>query len=241
MKHRTIRGTIRYTSNKPDRLGKERGREYFIMTDQADGNRIIHAHCEIDDEPNVIRDVVTALDKDYFPTDCSVRLTVGDKFEGVGLMHFTPTYADCQTISRRDGRLSQRIELPGRIRWLGAHPISGDALCLKIYDIKDGPGKKFYPNMMVSSPDHRGATGPMLFALGFGLEYVGKEKITIGLGTFDSLHFRYVDSAGQLPQEHPPYDVWCTDDGDYIFLKGAVGGYMQTYYELVELADNKEK
>jgi hypothetical protein len=29
--------------------------------------------------------------------------------------------------------------------------------------------------------------------------------------------------------------VWCTNDGDYLFLKGAVGGYMQTYYELVEL------
>jgi hypothetical protein len=40
---------------------------------------------------------------------------------------------------------------------------------------------------------------------------------------------------GQLPQEHPPYDVWCTADGDYVFLKGAVGGYMQTYYELTEL------
>ena len=40
MKHRTIRGTIRYTSNKPERLGQERGREYFIMTDQANGMRL---------------------------------------------------------------------------------------------------------------------------------------------------------------------------------------------------------
>ena len=77
-----------------------------------------------------------------------------------------------------------------------------------------------------------------MFSLGFGLEFVGKENITVTAGTFDALHFRYVDTAGQLPQEHPPYDVWCSADGDYIFLKGGVGGYMQTYYELVELARN---
>lgn len=89
--------------------------------------------------------------------------------------------------------------------------------------------------MMLTSPDHRGATGPMLFPLGFGLEFVGKEKVTVAAGTFDALHFRYVDTAGQLPEEHPPCDVWCTADGDYVFLKGGVGGYTQTAYELVEL------
>ena len=36
--------------------------------------------------------------------------------------------------------------------------------------------------------------------------------------------------------QHPPYDVWCTNDGDFLFLKGNVAGYMQTYYELVEIA-----
>ena len=43
------------------------------------------------------------------------------------------------------------------------------------------------------------------------------------------------ETAGQLPEEHPPYDVWCTADEDFIFLKGEVGGYMQTYYELMEM------
>jgi hypothetical protein len=92
--------------------------------------------------------------------------------------------------------------------------------------------------MMLTSPDHRGATGPLLFAAGWGLEFVGRERITVAAGSFDALHFRYVDTAGQLPEEHPPYDVWCSDDGDCVFLKGAVGGYMQTYYELTELVRN---
>lgn len=238
MKHKTTRGAIRYTSNKPERLGQERGREYFTITHQADGARILHAHCEIDDEPNVIRDVVLGLDAAWQPTDCSVRLTVGDRYEGTGFMRFAADHAECETINRRDGRIRQRIETPGRVRWLGAHPIIGDALGLSLYDLASGPGRKFFPNLMLTSPDHRGATGPMLFQLGWGLEFVGRESVTVGAGTFAALHFRYVDTAGQLPEEHPLYDVWCTDDGEYVFLKGAVGGYMQTYYELTELSRN---
>jgi hypothetical protein len=74
----------------------------------------------------------------------------------------------------------------------------------------------------------------MLFRIGVHIEYVGEERVTVKAGSFDALHFRYVSAPG-LPQEHPPYDVWCTNDGDFLFLKGNVAGYMQTYYELVEL------
>lgn len=203
MKHRSLRGTIRYTSAKPERMGHERGREYFIMTDQADGVRVVHAHCEIDDAPNVIRDVLLSLDPQGRPIDCSVRLTVGDQYEGTGLMRFTDTYAECEAYNRKSGRSSQRVDLSAPIRALGAHPICGDALILRLYDLSKGPGREFFPNLMLTSPDHRGATGPMLFSLGFGLEFVGAESISVGAGNFESLHFRYVDTVGQLPQEHP--------------------------------------
>lgn len=236
MKHRTLRGTIRYTSAKPERLGQERGREHFMITDQADGVRVVHAHCEIDDAPNVIRDVVLSLAPGGRPVDCSVRLTVGDQYEGTGLMRFADDHAECESFNRRAGRIRQRIELAAPVRALGAHPICGDALILRLYDLAQGPGREFFPNLMLTSPDHRGATGPMLFALGFGLEFVGREAVSVAAGQFDALHFRYVDTAGQLPEEHPPYDVWCTADGNYLYLKGGVGGYMQTRYELVELS-----
>jgi len=235
MSQRSIRGTIRYTSNKPERLGQERGREYFILTDQADGVRTMHAHCEIDDPPNVIRDIVMSIDGAGRPIDCSVRLSVGDRFEGIGLMRFTDRHAECETFNHRDGRITQRIDLEAPVGVLGAHPICGDALSLRLYDLGAGPGRKFFRNLMLTSPDHRGATGPLLFPIGFGLEYVGPERVSVAAGDFEALHFRYVDTAGQLPEEHPPYDVWCSAEGDYVFLKGAVGGYMQTYYELTEL------
>jgi len=234
--HRTIRGTIRYTSKKPERMDQERGREYFTLTQQADGVDVLLAHCEIDDEPNVIRDVSIAMNhKDSSPLDCSVRLTVGNEFEGTGWMRFHEGYAECETFNQTDGRRTQKIETAAPVKWLQSHPIIGDALLMKLYDLERGPGKTFFPDLFLTSPDHRGATGPLFFVTGFALVYVGEEDITVEAGSFRSRHFQVTDTAGNLPDEHPPYDVWCTADDDYILLRAGVGGYMQTHYELTEL------
>jgi hypothetical protein len=233
--HRTLRGAIRYTSRQPERVGQERGREYFSLTRQSDDVLVMHAHCEIDDEPNVVRDVVLAMGMDASPRDCHVRLTVGDRFEGSGWMYFTDDKACCETWSASDGRIQQEILTEGRVRWLQAHPIVGDGLLMKLYDLEAGPGKQFFPDLMLTSPDHRGATGPELFVTGFGLRYVGDEQVDVAAGSFPARHFQVVDTAGNLPEEHPPYDVWVTADEDYLLLKARVAGYMQTCYELVEL------
>jgi len=237
MPNRTLRGRIHYQSNKPDRLGQERGREFFTLTQQPDGVDVLHAHCEIDDAPSVTRDVVLALrHDDASPIDCSVRISVGDRYEGSGWMRFDQGYVECETHNQRDGRITQRIETAARVKWLQAHPIVGDALLMKLYPLSEGPGKVFFPNLMLTSPDHRGATGPLLFKTGFGIRYVGDEDITVLAGTFAAHHFQVVDTAGNLPEEHPPYDLWCTADDDYLFLRAGVGGYMMTHYELAEIA-----
>ena len=236
MPHRTIRGTILYTSKKPERYDEERGREYFTLTQQADGTDVLLAHCEIDDEPNVVRDVAIAMrHEDSSPLDCSVRLTVGDAFEGTGWMRFGDDVAECETFNVRDGRITQRIPISSTVCWLQSHPIIGDALLMRLYDLAQGPGKKRLEDVYLTSPDHRGATGPMFFRLNFSIVYVGEEEITVKAGTFKARHFQVTDTAGNLPEEHPPYDVWCTADDDYILLRAGAGGYMQTHYELVEL------
>lgn len=236
MTHRTSRGVIRYTSKKPDRMDQERGREYFTLTHQADDVDVLHAHCEIDDEPNVIRDVVMAMrSQDASPLDCSVRLTVGDRFEGSGWMRFCDGYAECESFNQGDGRIRQRVDTPGRVRWLQSHPIVGDALLMKLYDLSRGPGKMFFNDLYLTSPDHRGATGPQLFRTGFALVYVGEEDVSVAAGNYRARHFQVTGTAGNLPEEHPPYDVWCTADDDYILLRAGAGGYMQTHYELTEL------
>lgn len=234
--HRTIRGTVRYTSKKPERLDQERGREYFTLTQQADGIDVLLAHCEIDDEPNVIRDVSIAMRHvDSSPLDCSVRLTVGNQFEGTGWMRFADGYAECETYNQRDGRIRQKIDTAAPVKWLQSHPIVGDALLMKLYDLDKGPGTTVFNDLFLTSPDHRGATGPMFFITGFSLVYVGEETVTVAAGTFEARHFQVTGTAGNLPEEHPAYDVWCTADDDYILLKAGAAGYMQTHYELTEL------
>ena len=236
MGHRTIRGKLLFTSKKPERMDKVRGWEGFTITQQADGTDVLLAHSEIDDAPNLLRDVSIAMrHADSSPIDCSVRLSLGNRFEGAGWMHFTDTYAECETYNRRDGRISQRHELQEPARFLGAHPLIADALMMRLYDLEQGPGKQIQSNVFTTSLDHRGATGPALIPVSFGIAYVGDEQITVGAGTFNARHFQLTDTAGSWDEEHPAYDVWCTADDDYLMLRAGCGGNMQTHYELVEL------
>ncbi len=231
---RNTRGKILYTSNKPERLGQERGREYFAISVHADGARTISAHCEIDDRPSVMRDITYSLDADWMPTDCFVRLSVGDRFTGSGWFRFHPQFAECEAWTAVEGRVTQRMDLQRPLRTFQNHAIACDAWHLRLFD-RSRPGVvQPLEQVLLSSPDHRGATGPMLFSVGLHVNYVGEETVTVGAGTFEALHFQFVSAPG-LPTEHPPYDVWCTADGEYLFLKGGVAGYMQTHYELVEL------
>jgi hypothetical protein len=233
MTHRTLIGRIQYLSEKPDRRGKERGREIFTMTGHGDGSRTLTAHCEIDDPPAVVRDVSMTVDRSWYSQDSFVRLTVGGKFMGSGWFRFAERMAECQTFTAGEGRLNQRIACDSRVRAFGNHAISSDGWLMNAYDLSRGKGQVRIERAMVSSPDHRGATGPLIFQLSFGIGYLGLERLTVGAGTFDAHHFQVL--APEIPEEHPPYDVWTTSDGDFIFLKGRVTGYMQTYYELVSL------
>jgi hypothetical protein len=232
--HRTLRGTILYTSRKPERLGQERGRERFEINVHGDGSRTLSAHCEIDDRPSVTRDIVYALGPNWVPRDCFVRLTVGDRFMGTGWFRFHRDFAECEAYTSLEGRISQRMDLDKPLLSFQNHAISGDAWHLRLVD-RSRPGEvQAIEQLLLSSPDHRGATGPMLFSVGLHVRYVGEETIEVAAGSFEALHFQFVSAPG-LPVEHPHYDVWCTADGEFLFLRGSVAGYMQTHYELVEL------
>ncbi|WP_298477731.1 hypothetical protein [uncultured Maribacter sp.] len=235
MKHKTIRGYIRYTSKKPERLNAERGREFFTITKQYDEKIVVQAHCEIDDEPNVVRDVVIAMDEKGAPLDCSVRLSVGDELEGTGWYWFKEDSVELEVFNKEKGRISERIPVKQPVKWLQAHPIVADALLMKLYDLTKGKGVQYFKDLLLTSPDHRGATGPMIFTLeSIGLEYHGEEVITIKAGIFNARHFSLASADG-LEEEHPAYNVWVTANEDYLFLKAGVEGYMQTHYELEEL------
>lgn len=239
MKHKTIEGKLVYTSRKPGREGQERGREHFRFTTHADGKRTLRATCEIEEpSPTVLRDVIYSLDENHRPMDCFVRLTVGDEFMGSGWVRMLDGVIECESYGPTIGRISQRVLTNGPFDGFGTHPIVGDAFMTKIMDRSRGPHKRSL-RVFVPSPDHRGATPPLLAEVRVELEYVGEEKVTVQAGTFDSFHYRYSDDTGGMVGAdgvaHPEFDVWVTADDDAIFLKGGVGGYMQTWYELVEL------
>lgn len=232
-----ITGKIAYLSHKEDRYGQERGREHFTITRQPDGLSVMQAHCEIDDAPAVSRDVMSTFDSETLePRDGFVRISVGHDYEGSGWFYFTDDESYCDVNNREDGREHKSLKMEARAGWFGHHAIINDGLLSRKFPLDAQPGKKWMERVMMSSPDHRGATGPMLFPLRFSLVLIGDEEATTPAGTFMTRKFHITDTAEGLPEEHPPYEMWCTKDEDGLLVKAQVGGYMQTYYELVELS-----
>ena len=125
--HRRIRGKLHYTSDKPGRKGVERGREYFTITVNGDGRRTLRAYTEIDDAPNVMRDVTLSLRPDWKPSDAFVRISVGDEFMGSSWFRFTEHEAQCEGYTVAEGRISQRYPTERHIDGFGTHPIQADA------------------------------------------------------------------------------------------------------------------
>ena len=235
MKHRSITGTILYTSKKPDRLDQPRGIEHFRFTHHTDGKRTLRAHCEIEEpHPSVLRDIVYSLDEHGRPMDCHVRLTVDDRFMGSGWFRFTQDFVECESYGPTIGRLSQRMPLNGPVDGMGTHPVVADGYLLSLFGWVEGEKKKL--RVMLPSPDHRGATPPVIAEVNIDAVFLGRETVTVRAGTFAAKHFQFIDDGSSgMAGQHPPYDVWITDDADAIMLQGGVGGYMQTWYELIAL------
>lgn len=236
MRHRTVRGRIRYTSKKPEMMDHERGREWFAFTHHGDGTMTLRAQCEIEEpEPTVLRDIIYSLDARGRPADMHVRLTVGDTFMGSGWLRMSDDLIECESYGPSIGRLSQRVETNGPYDGCGTHPIVGDGYITRCMDVSKGPHRRRI-RVFVPSPDHRGATPPMVAEVNIDLEYLGDETVTVAAGTFDCRKFRFIDEGTMGGKQHPTYDMWVTADDDAIFVQGGVGGYMATWYELVELS-----
>jgi len=99
-----------------------------------------------------------------------------------------------------------------------------------------GPHQRPF-RVFLPSGDHRGATPPLIAESVIQLAYIGEETIDVAAGRFACRHFCFSDERGGMATDkgaHPDYHLWVTADEDAIFVQGGVGGYMQTWYELVE-------
>jgi hypothetical protein len=239
MAHRTVSGRIAYTSSKAGQEGARRGVEDFVFTHHADGRVTLQARCEIEEpSPTVLRHIVYSLDAEGRPFDCLVKLDVGDRFMGSGLVQFQweKGIVHCTSHGPAIGRLAQTLPIGDALDGFGTHPIAGDAYLTRCMDVSRGPHRRRI-RVLLPSPDHRGATPPMLAEVTIGLEYLGDAQAQCAAGRFSCHHFRFVDDEGpgMGGNAHPPYDMWVTADPDRIFVKGGVGGYMATAYDLVAL------
>ena len=235
MRHRNVRGKILYlTADAPP---QERGREWFTLTFHEDGQHTVRSHCEIEPglgtDRSVIRDVTYTVDSDYKPLDGYVRLHESGSFLGAGWFRVTDREAECESFNIKDGRVSQRFDLDRPTPSVGAHALTCDVLHCARFNHAAGERIQSARGAMLTSLEHDGCSGPILAPIDFKIEYVGREKIQVPAGEFETDHYRFL-LDGTLPKEHPTEDLWCTPD-DFIFVKIVVGGYMNASFELAEL------
>jgi hypothetical protein len=224
------RGRIDYRANADGTLW---GSEEWSIARGADGLRVLTAHCEMRFEAeDVVRDSVLSVHPDFHPHDAFVRIMNKGKVTGTGWFRFSDDVAECESWTEAEGRISQKMEIRRPIRSFGVHAVQSDGWLAAPFPYEKGPGHTHYfGKNLLHSIHHFGATGPFIATTGSGLHYVGEERIEVPAGSFDCHHLRF---AG-LTNNHPDYDFWVTRDGDYLYVRGIVGGYMDSTFELARL------
>lgn len=224
------RGRISYAHAKG---GEVWGSEEWSITRGADGLRVMQAHCEMSfGGESVVRDSLLSVHPDYHPCDAYVRIMRDGALTGSGWFRFSDTEAVCESETRDEGRISQRFPIQRPIRGFGIHAVQGDAWLAAAFPYEKGAGHvQFFGRNLLHSTHHFGATGPFIVTTGSGLEYVGPETIEVPAGRFDTHRLRFVG----LTNAHPEYHLWVTRDGDFLYVRGEVEGYMDSVFELVEL------
>ena len=218
-----LRGRVAYR-NRSD--GAEWGFEEWSITRGADGLRVMQAHCEMTFKgEDTVRDSLISVQPDFHPRDASVRIMRQGVLTGTGWFLFDDDLASCESWTVAEGRISQRMPITRPIRGFGIHAVQGDGWLGATFPYDKGPGHtQFFGRNLLHSTHHFGATGPFITTTGSGLLYVGPETIEVPAGTFDCHRIRFVG----LTNDHPSYDMWLTRDGDFLYVKGVVEGYMDS-------------
>ena len=221
MQHRYYRGRVSYIT---DEVG-EMGREWFHVTIQPDGTRTMRATCEMDDD-RLLRDAVMTVDKDWYPVDAFVRLTVEEQLVGSSWFNFSEHHAECEGVIAAEGRFSQRIDTQSRAGFLGAHPVHGDAWACATLQRTTAPGEQNFSTSHMPN----GGSGPKLVPTPIEYaykKYVKDEPIEVPAGRFETKHFQF------FVGEYPPIDIW-TYGSDYIPVR-LRWDLLKQSYELMEL------
>jgi len=206
------------------------GTEDFTVTRDADGGRTLMVQCDMrHGEEDVTRFTTLAVDAAFQPVEAHVRILNHGKPTGSGWFHFTDSEAQAETATLAEGRLSQRRALVRPMRGFGVHALIGDGWLATSFPFDRGPGHThFWGPSLLHSLHHFGATGPMLVTSISGLTYEGREALDVPAGRFDCHRLSFTG----MTNNHPPYTMWISADGDYLYVKGEVAGYMDGLFQL---------
>ena len=233
-KHTTRRGHIQYQINDeafPDGIW---GGEDWIVTRHADGSRTLRSHCVLNDQDGLIRDVILSVDDAFHPHDVFVRLTKDGKFYGSTWYLFTDETAEYQGYTVERGRISDTVNISRDIRGFGTHALMSDAWLAARFDYSQGPSDQTFRDNLLTSTDHRGATGPDFQPIEIStLRFHGIETVNVQAGTFECYHMSFAATL----KDHPFYEFWVTTDGDFIYVKSTVAAPYNWSFELTELHD----
>jgi len=233
MTHASLARLTGRVSYKSRAEGIEWGYEEWRITRGADGRRVMSAHCEMTfGGETTVRDSVISVEPDFHPRDAYVRIMRDGHLTGTGWFLFSDDEATCESWNAENGRISQRMAISRPIRGFGIHAVQGDGWLGATFPYDKGAGHtQFFGRNLLHSLHHFGATGPYIVTSGSGLTYVGRETIEVPAGTFDCHRVRFVG----LTNAHPDYDMWLSADGDFLYVKGVVQGYMDSEFLLESL------
>lgn len=220
----TLRGRIDYLRNA---TGLVSGREWFSITRQRDGGRILRAQCEMDDI-RLLRDVSYAVDRAWRPLEAHVRLVQDDAFVGSAFFRFTDTAVLCEAFTASEGRISQSVPVAHRPPVFAAHPIVNDGWQTMAFDHSDEAPIQWLRGAANSSPRADGGSGPMIGITDKRIEYVGETPVSVPAGTFDCRHYR-------IHPEHfdSPLELYVS--GSDCLLVRLEWAHLDSRYDLAEL------
>jgi hypothetical protein len=234
MAHRTIRGRVAYISEAEQTREHQFGREWFALTQHDDGQVTLRAQCEIDAgivrRRSVIRDVTYTMDAQHRPLDCYVRLRRNGQYLGAGFFRFAGNTAHGFSHNVETGEVHQRLDLDGPIPSIAAHPLVCDMLHCLAFDMSRKDQMQRSRNIVMTSRELDGCSGPLLTPMDMDIQYLGKETITVPAGTFETEHFVFPFPDKLYPEEH----IWFVRD-ELLLVRVRVGEGLTTRYDLVEV------
>jgi len=202
------------------------GREDFAI-DVRDDGRTLRAYCEIDDG-HITRDASWTLGPDHRPVEGHVRVVQDGALVGSSFYTFDDHGTRCETLAAHHGR--QSLVQPDRPRYLGLHPLIGDAM-IALARGTDALGEERMIPTITCSRDINGETELTAIPMDIGVRYCGQEQLTVAAG-------RFVADIYELNwgREWPPARMWvCGLDAIFLRMEWSVSGRI---YELVSLASS---